>query len=300
MDVAISGANGFVGTALERRLHSDGHRVLRLRRGGLTQDDEISWDPASGRIDAPALEGVDAVVHLAGEGIAEKRWSEEQKQRILQSRVKGTTLLAGALASRERKPRVFVSASGVHAYGNDRGDEILTEASPRGEGFLADVVSAWEGATQAAADAGIRTVTMRSGIVLAPHGGTLHRLLLPFKLGLGGRLGDGAQWMSWIMLDDEVGAVMHAIGTESLSGPVNFVAPTPVSNREFTETLGTVLHRPTLLPTPLFPLKVLYGSELVEALLLASQRVVPARLEETGYAFRHPTLADGLRAALVG
>jgi uncharacterized protein len=300
MDVVVSGASGLIGTALTDRLQSAGHRVLRLKRGGMTQGDDIGWDPNAGLIDAPALEGIDAVVHLAGEGIAEKRWSDEQKQRILQSRVKSTSLLAGAIASRSRKPRVFVSASGIHAYGANRGDEVLTEESTLGDDFLSGVVQAWEGATHPASAAGIRTVMMRSGIVLSPKGGTLQRLLLPFKAGLGGRIGSGKQWMSWIMLDDEVGAVMHAIDTESVVGPTNFVAPTPISNAEFTETLGRVLHRPTVLPTPLFPLKVRYGAELVEALLLASQRGIPARLEASGYAFRYPTLEDGLDAALGG
>jgi uncharacterized protein (TIGR01777 family) len=298
MDVVVSGASGLIGTALTRRLRATGHRVVWLQRGGVTDGDVIGWDPARGLIDAPALEGFDAVVHLAGEGIAAKRWSEAQKQRIRDSREKGTSLLAGAIASREHKPRVFVSASGVHYYGNDRGDEVLTEESAPGDGFLADVAKAWEAATEPAAYAGIRTVMMRSGIVLSPHGGTLPRLLLPFKLGLGGRIASGNQWMSWIMLDDEVGAILHAIEMESLRGPVNFVSPTPVVNREFTETLGRVLHRPTILPTPLLPLKAVYGDELVESLLLASQRAVPARLEASGYQFRYSTLEDGLRAAL--
>jgi uncharacterized protein len=298
VDVVVSGASGLIGTALRAELHRVGHRVLRLQRGGVTDGDEIGWDPDAGLIDAPALEGVDAVVHLAGEGIAEKKWTEEQKQRILQSRERGTSLLASAIASRERKPRVFVSASGMHYYGNNRGDEVLTEDSAAGDGFLANVVKMWEGATKPAVDAGIRTVLMRSGIVLSARGGTLQRLLLPFKLGLGGRVGSGKQWMSWIVLDDEVGAIMHAIDNESLRGPANFVAPTPVVNREFTETLGHVLHRPTFLPTPLAPLKMVYGSELVESLLLGSQRVTPARLEASGYRFRCPTLEDGLRAVL--
>jgi uncharacterized protein len=296
VNVAISGASGLVGTALARELRTAGHRVLRLQRGGVTEGDAIGWDPETGLIDAAAFEGVDAVVHLAGEGIAEKRWSEPQKQRILQSRVKGTALLAGAVASRDRKPRVFVSASGVHYYGNDRGDEVLTEDSARGQGFLADVAEQWEAATETASAAGIRTVSMRSGIVLAAHGGTLKRLLLPFKIGAGGRIGTGEQWMSWIALADEVGAIMHAIETESLRGPANFTAPNPVVNREFVETLGHVLHRPTLLPTPLLPLRAWYGNELVEALLLGSQRAMPARLQECGYEFRYPTLEAALRA----
>jgi uncharacterized protein len=268
-----------------------------LQRGGITAGDDIGWDPQAGLIDAPAFEGIDAVVHLAGEGIGDKRWTEEQKDRILQSRVKGTSVLSGAIASREQKPRVFVSGSAIGYYGS-RGDEVLTEDSAPGDDFLAGVVQRWEAETQPAVDAGIRTVNIRSGIVLAEHGGVLKRLLLPFKLGAGGRVGSGKQWMSWITLDDEVGAIMHAIESESLRGPVNLVAPTPVVNTEFTSTLGKVLHRPTVLPTPLLPLKLVYGSELVELLLLVSQRVTPTRLEESGYTFRHPTLEAGLRAVL--
>jgi uncharacterized protein (TIGR01777 family) len=298
VDVVVSGASGLIGTALTAALTEAGHRVVRLRRGAVTGGDVIGWDPAAGLIDAPALEGIGAVVHLAGEGIAEKRWTDEQKERIRESRTRGTSLLAGAVASREAKPSVFVSGSAIGGYGIDRGDEVLTEESALGDDFLATVVRDWEAATQPVVDAGIRTVHMRSGIVLAPQGGTLKRLLLPFRVGLGGRIGTGDQWMSWIMLADEVGAILHALADDSLRGPVNFTAPTPVTNREFTQTLGRVLHRPTVLPTPLFPLKLVYGAELVDALLLASQRVVPSKLEATGYRFEYATLEDGLRAAL--
>jgi hypothetical protein len=206
-------------------------------------------------------------------------------------------LLAGAIASRERKPRVFVSGSAIGYYG-DRGDEVLTEASTPGNDFLAGVVQAWEAEVKPAIDSGVRTVCIRSGIVLAAHGGVLHRLLLPFKLGLGGRVGSGKQWMSWVTLADEVGAIIHAIGNDTLAGPVNVVAPSPVVNAEFVATLGSVLHRPTVLPTPLLPLKVRYGEELVQSLLLVSQRVSPTQLEASGYSFRHPTLDAGLRAVL--
>jgi uncharacterized protein (TIGR01777 family) len=298
VDVVISGASGLIGTALTAALRAHGHRVVYLKRGAPTGGDVIGWDPAAGLIDAPALEGIGAVVHLAGEGIGEKRWTDEQKQRIRESRVRGTSLLAGAVASREAKPAVFVSASAIGGYGINRGDHVLTEDSALGDDFLAKVVRDWEAATQPVVDAGIRTVHMRSGIVLAPDGGTLKRLLLPFKLGLGGRIGPGDQWMSWIMLDDEVGAILYVLDNEALRGPVNCTAPTPVTNREFTETLGRVLHRPTLLPTPLLPLKAIYGGELVDALLLASQRVVPAKLEANGYRFAYATLEGGLRAAL--
>jgi len=297
MIVVVSGASGLVGTALTDALRRAGHRVVRLRRGGVTGGDEIGWDPEAGLIDAPAFEGVDAVVNLAGEGIGERKWTAEQKFRIMQSRVKGTAAIAAAIASRERKPRVFVSGSAIGYYGS-RGNDVLTEETPRGDGFLAEVAEAWENETQPAADAGIRTVTMRTGIVLAAHGGALKRLLTPFKLGLGGRVGSGQQWMSWIALDDEVGAIMHALADDTLRGPVNLVAPNPATNADFTTTLAAVLHRPTFLPTPLTPLKVVYGTELVESLLLESQRVSSARLEAAGYEFRYPKLDAALRAVI--
>jgi uncharacterized protein (TIGR01777 family) len=297
LDVAISGASGLIGTALTASLRTDGHRVLRLARGGVTGGDAIGWDPEAGRIDAPALEGIDAVVHLAGEGIGEKRWSDEQKQRIRESRVRGTAVLAAAVASRERKPRVFVSASAIGYYG-DRGDEILTEQSPPGDEFLSEVCVAWEAETRPASEAGVRTVIIRNGIVLDPHGGALANMLLPFKLGIGGRQGSGKQWMSWITLADEVGAIRHAIDNDSVRGPANLVAPNPVTNADFARTLGHVLRRPTVLPTPLLPLKLRFGGELVEALLLGSQRVAPTELAATGYEFGSPTLESGLRSML--
>jgi hypothetical protein len=297
VDVAISGAGGLIGTALSASLRADGHRVLRLTRGGVTGADAIGWDPEAGRIDAPALEGIDAVVHLAGEGIAEKRWTDEQKQRIRESRVRGTAVLAAAIASRERKPNVFVSASAIGYYG-DRGDDVLREDSAPGADFLAEVCVAWEAETKPASEAGVRTVCMRNGIVLDAHGGALAQMLLPFKLGLGGKQGSGKQWMSWITLADEIGAIRHAIDNDSVRGAVNAVAPGPVTNAEFASTLGHVLHRPTVLPTPMLPLKLRYGGELVESLLLVSQRVEPAQLQETGYAFASNTLEAGLRSVL--
>jgi uncharacterized protein (TIGR01777 family) len=297
MDVLISGASGLIGTALGRTLTSAGHRVLRLRRHANTEGGDIGWDPDAGLIDAPALEGIDAVVHLAGEGIGEKRWSDEQKHRILESRTRGTSLLVGALASRERKPNVLVSASAIGYYGN-RGDEVLTEESAPGGDFLADVCKQWEAATMPAREAGVRVVNLRTGIVLSPEGGALARMLLPFKLGLGGRVGPGTQYMSWVSIDDEVGAIVHALEHESVHGPMNATAPNPVTNAEFTQTLGSVLHRPTVLPTPLLPLKLRFGPELVTSLLLFSQRVQPATLASTGYEFAHPELATALRAVL--
>ena len=297
MDVAISGASGLIGSALSASLRADGHRVLRLTRGGVTGGDAIGWDPDAGRIDAPALEGVDAVVHLAAEGIGEHRWTDEQKHKIRESRVRGTATIAGAIASRERKPGVFVSASAIGYYGN-RGDEQLSEQSAPGHDYLAQVCVAWEAETQPAADAGVRTVVTRTGIVLDARGGALARMLLPFKLGLGGKQGRGSQWMSWIALVDEVGALRHAIDNDSVRGPVNLVAPNPVTNAEFARTLGAALHRPTVLPTPLLPLKLRFGGELVESLLLFSQRVTPGRLEATGYEFTCSSLDAALATVL--
>ena len=297
MDVAITGASGLIGRALTASLRGDGHRVVAFRRGGVTEGDTIGWDPDAGRIDAPALEGLDAIVHLAGEGIAEKKWSEDHKRRIRDSRVRGTAALAAAIASRERKPRVLVSGSAIGFYGNS-GDEVLTEESAAGSDFLAEVAKAWEAETAPATEAGVRTVLTRTGIVLAGHGGALKSMLLPFKLGIGGRQGSGKQWMSWIALDDEVGAIRFAIENETVSGPVNLVAPNPVTNAEFAATLGRVLHRPTFLPTPMLPLKLRYGTELVETLLLVSQRVAPAQLQAAGYPFAFASLEDALRAAI--
>jgi uncharacterized protein (TIGR01777 family) len=293
VQVALSGASGLIGSALAASLLADGHTVLRLRRGGITDGDTIGWDPDAGRIDAPALEGVDAVVHLAGEGIGERRWTDEQKRRIRESRVRGTAVLAGAVASRERKPEVFVSASAIGYYGT-RGDEVLTEQSGPGSDFLAGVCEAWEAETAPAVDAGVRTVVVRTGVVLARHGGALARMLTPFKLGLGGKQGSGKQWMSWITLDDHVAGLRAAIDDERLQGPVNLAAPNAVTNAEFAHTLGRVLHRPSVLPTPLFALKARFGSELVESLLLASQRVQPAQLDAIGFRFEYPVLEPAL------
>lgn len=295
MDVAITGASGLIGRALSASLRADGHRVLRFQRGGVTADDTIGWDPDAGRIDAPALEGLDAVVHLAGEGIAEHRWTDEQKRRMRDSRVRGTAVLAAAVASRERKPRAFVSASAMGYYG-DRGDEILTEESAPGTDFLAGVCVAWEAEAAPAIAAGVRTVFTRSGIVLDAHGGALKQMLTPFKLGLGGRQGSGKQWMSWIALADEVGAMRFAIENDALRGPANLVAPNPVRNAEFAHTLGRALNRPTILPTPLLPLKLRYGAELVDTLLMVSQRVAPNALQAAGYRFGYETLEAALRA----
>jgi uncharacterized protein (TIGR01777 family) len=296
MDVAITGSSGLVGSALGDALHRRGDRVIPVRRGdGIG----VRWDPEAGRIDGRDFEGVDAVVHLAAENLGEARWNDEEKRRIRDSRERGTELLATTLAGVSDPPRVLVSASAIGIYG-DRGDERLTESSPPGpeDDFLVDVVRRWEAATAPAEAAGIRTVHLRSGIVLSRNGGALARMILPFKLGLGGRIAGGRQYMSWIGLEDEVGAILHAVETSAISGPVNATAPNPVTNSEFTSTLGAVLHRPTILPTPLLPVKLRYGGELVDHLLVQGQRVLPAVLERTGYEFVHPDLRAALTAAL--
>jgi uncharacterized protein (TIGR01777 family) len=297
VNVLVTGAHGLIGSALIPKLRADGARVLRLVRGEPEGSDDVRWDPTAGTIDAAGLEGVDAVVHLAGAGIADKKWTPERKRSILESRTEATGLLARTLAGLARRPAVLVSGSAVGYYGN-RGDEVLTEESGPGDDFTAQVCVAWEAATAPAADAGIRVVTIRTGIVLAAHGGALHQMLLPFRIGLGGRLGSGGQYMSWIALDDHVDAIRHLLATESVSGPVNLTAPNPVTNAEFTRALGGALHRPTLLPTPLFPLKAIYGSELVQHLLVDGQRVVPAALAGSGFAFTYPEIDAALRAVL--
>ena len=295
MEVAITGSHGLIGTALNGALAERGDTVRRIVRSDAGPGD-IAWDIDAQTIDAKALEGVDAVVHLAGEGIGEKRWTDQQKRRILESRTKGTTLLARTLAQLERKPRVLVSASGVGYYG-DRGEEVLTEDSQPGEGFTADVCRQWETSTLPASDAGIRVARARSGIVLSTRGGALTRLLTVFRLGIGGRMGSGRQWMSWIAIHDEVGALLHLIDTD-IAGPVNLTAPNPVRNAELSKTLGRVLHRPAVLPVPKLGPSLIFGRELVEELLFWSQRVMPSRLEAGGYRFRDPDLEPALRSML--
>jgi len=295
----VTGSRGFIGSALVTALASDGHRPIRAVRGRAVPKgvDAISWDPDAGTIDAGALEGIGAVVHLAGAGIGDARWTDARKRLILESRTVPTNLLATTLAGLATPPAVLVSASAVGYYG-DRGDEIVTEDSGPGSDFAADVAVQWESATQPAADAGIRVVKIRTGIVLGAGGGVLSKLLLPFKLGLGGRVGDGAQYMSWISLPDELSAIAHVLSTDGLVGPVNLTAPNPVTNAELTATLGKVLRRPTVLPTPVLPLKARFGAELVQHLLLTGQRVLPTRLESSGFEFAHPTLEGALRAVL--
>ncbi|HUQ63665.1 MAG TPA: TIGR01777 family oxidoreductase [Acidimicrobiales bacterium] len=281
MRVAISGSHGLIGSALIEALEAEGDEVTRLARGVA--------DPA-------VLEGHDAVVHLAGAGIGDHRWTDSYKRLVLESRVKGTTALAKALAGLERKPGVLVSGSAVGYYG-DRGEEALTEASAPGTGFLSDVVQQWEAAAAPAADAGIRVVNIRSGIVMTGRGGALKKQLLPFKLGLGGRLGSGKQYLSWVALEDEIGGIRHALSNESVRGPINLTAPNPVTNREFTKTLGRVLRRPTLIPVPTPALDLILGRQLVREMLLGGQRVLPAVLQAHRYEFRYPQLEDALRSA---
>ena len=297
MDVAVTGSRGFIGSALLPALIREGHRPVRIVRGRAAGDDELRWDPEAGTIDAEGLEGIGGVVHLAGAGIGDKRWTDARKRLILESRTKGTSLVARTLAGLTRPPSALVSASAIGYYGN-RGDEPLDEQSTPGNDFVARVCVQWEGATAPAVDAGIRVARVRSGIVLGRDGGVLPRLLLPFRLGLGGRIASGRQYMSWISIGDEVRAILHALTQDGVAGPVNLTGPAPVTNDEFTQTLGRVLRRPTLIPTPLLPLRARYGSELVQHLLVEGQRVLPKRLQATGYAFEHPTLEDALRAAV--
>ena len=298
MDVVISGSSGLIGEALQTALAERGHTAVPLVRRRVEPGERaISWDPAGGTIDHHGLEGVDAVVHLAGESIASSRWTDEQKAKILDSRTRSTALLAEALVGLDAPPSVLISASGINYYG-DRGDEVLTEDSGPGDDFLADVCMRWEASSQLAAAGGIRTVNIRTGIVLDARQGALARQLLPFKLGVGGRLGSGRQWQSWISLADVVGAILHLVERDEVTGPVNLTAPEPVTNAEFTKTLGRVLRRPTLVPIPTFAPALLFGRELVEALLLVSLRVHPTALLASGYTFRHTHLEPALRDIL--
>ena len=297
MKVIASGSTGLIGRPLVASLSADGHDVVRLVRRDPQGVDEFQWNPATGSIDTTGFEGADVVFHLAGAGIGDQRWTESYKKEILDSRVLGTGLLASALAELDPVPSVMVSASAIGWYG-DRGGEILVETASQGTGFLADVVAAWESAAQPAADAGIRVVHPRTGIVLSEEGGALQRLLLPFKLGAGGRTGPGSQWWSWITLNDEVRALTYLASSSSLAGPVNLTAPNPVTNQAFVDALGRVLRRPTVLPTPSLALKAVLGSELAETLLFQSQRVVPTRLLGDGFTFDSPNLDEALDSAI--
>jgi len=321
MRLAVSGSSGLVGSALMVALASAGHQVARLVRPGSRAGSappprpaleggnatvpllagpprlpDVAWDAAVGFIEAEKLAGLDAIVHLAGENIAAGRWNRRRKEAIRKSRVDGTQLLSRALAGLQRRPRVLVSASAIGYYG-DRGDEVLRETSPRGQGFLPAVCVAWESATEPCEKAGVRVVHTRFGIILSRRGGALAQMLLPFRLGLGGRVGSGAQYMSWIAIDDAVRVILHALTAGELRGAVNAVAPQSVTNLEFTRALGRVLRRPTPAPLPAFAARLMFG-ELADALLLSSARVEPAALRASGFGFRFPDLEPALRHVL--
>jgi len=296
MNILVSGSRGFIGSALVKSLGRAGHHPIRLVRSpSRPTEGAVIWDPLAERIDSYGLSDIEAVVHLAGESIAEGKWTDERKDAIHESRVAGTKFLAQAVARLRNPPRVFVSASAVGFYG-DRGDEILDESSSRGTGFLSDLCWQWEAACDAATRKGIRVVNTRFGLVLG-DGGLLRRLLPIFRLGFGGKLGSGRQYMSWIALADVVGGIEHAIVTDSLVGPVNFVSPDPVTNAEFTRALAAAVNRNAYYTVPAFALRLAYG-QMADEMLLASARAVPKKLEESGYKFKHERLEDALAAAI--
>lgn len=300
MKIIVSGSSGLVGAALVDSLRSEGHSIGRLVRSGSVSTADatskmIRWEPPTGSIDLPSMEAADAVVHLAGASVAGGRWTAARKQVLRRSRVEATRHLVAGLTQLKEKPRAFVSASAIGYYGN-RGDEILTETSAPGSDFLAQLCRDWEAEAARAEHEGIRTVILRFGIILAPHGGALQQMLRPFRLGVGGRLGNGQQWMSWITLGDVIALVRYALESDSSRGPINAVAPNAVTNAEFTSLLAGVLHRPALLPAPRFALRLALG-EMADA-VLASQRVVPEKLNGMGYSFRHPQLKQALESLL--
>ena len=292
--VLLTGASGLLGSALLRSLKSRGFKVVRLVRGSASADDQIAWDPLQ-PIGSETISDFDSVIHLSGETVV-GRWTDAKKKKIRESRVVSTRNLAQALAKTPEKPRVFVTASAIGYYG-DRADELLREGSTSGAGFLAEVCREWEAAAQPAADAGIRCVQLRTGVVLSPDGGALQKMLPPFRIGVGGNLGSGRQWMSWIHIQDWVGAVHHILKTDLLHGPVNMVATKPVTNAEFTKTLGSVLSRPTIFPVPAFAAKLAFG-QMAEEVLLLSQRVEPNRLVTSGYPFQYSDLRKALEPIL--
>ena len=291
MHVVVTGSSGLVGTALVRTLASQGHQVTRMVRR-TPRPGEARWNPDDGMIETNALQHVDAVIHLAGASIAGRRWTDDYKRTLLETRLRGTTLLATSIADLADKPAVMISASAIGFYGM-RGDEQLDESAPAGEGFLADLCVQWEAATTPAEQAGIRVIRIRSGIVLSGHGGALKKQLPLFKFGLGGRIGSGQQWQSWIAIDDEVGAIVHLL-TSSVSGPVNLTAPNPVRQRDFAKALGRAVRRPAVLPTPAFAPKLVLGSEMATNLVVTGQRVQPRVLLDDGYEFAYPTLEPTL------
>lgn len=294
MKVVVSGASGLIGSALVPALRSEGHEVVRLVRREAVANDEVGWDPAVGRLDATALEGVDAIVNVSGANVG-RRWTEARKREIFASRVDTTALLARTAAELDRRPRAFLCAGGIGIYG-DRGDEILTEDAQLGTGFLADVGKAWEAAADPARDAGVRVVSFRQGVVLAREDSALSRMLPVFKLGAGGRLGSGRQWFTWVALNDLVTAYLFVLQSE-LSGALNLCAPNPVTNQQFTTALGKALKRPTVIPAPAFAIRTLFG-EMGETMLLEGQRALPARLLDAGFEFSCPTIDVALTRAL--
>lgn len=295
LTVAITGASGLIGSSLSAFLTSGGHKVLPLVRDR-AREGEVFWDPKGGALDAEDLQGVDGVVHLAGESLSALRWTEEKKKEILRSRREGTLLIASTLARMRQAPQVLVSASGVNFYGH-RGNDVVTEETGPGKGFLSQVCREWEGATKPAQKAGLRVVTIRSGFVISPLGPGLGKILPPFKAGLGGRFGNGRQYMSWIDLDDEVGLIHHALTRPGVAGPMNCTAPNPVPNSGFTDALGRVLGRPTVFPLPAVAIRAMLG-ELGVELLLKGARVIPRKAQETGYEFLFPSLEESLRFQL--
>ena len=295
MKILIAGASGLVGSALDLKLKAEGAEVTPLVRSA-AKSGEIEWHPNRGTIDGPALEGFDAVINLAGEGIANGRWTEAKKRRIIDSRVNGTRLLSETIANLSRKPKAFINASAVGFYGS-RGDELVDEDSGPGEGFLAGVCRQWELATAPAEQAGIRVVKLRFGVILAKDGGIMGSILGPFKFGLGGKIGSGEQVMSWVAINDVVAAISFILQNESLRGPINVVAPHPVTNEEFTKTLGRVLSRPTFMTMPAFAARLAFG-EMADEMMLSSTRVAPKVLEGAGYKFRYPQLGAALEHLL--
>lgn len=297
MKILVTGASGLIGSALVAALRAENHTVSRLRRPAASLEaGDVRWDPTSGEVDSAAMESADAVVNLAGVSIADGRWNDARKQLLRSSRVETTRHLVASVSRLRRPPRVLVSASAIGYYG-DRSDELLTEASAPGRDFIAQLAGDWEAAGLEAERAGIRTVVVRFGIILAKQGGALSRMLTPFKMGAGGRLGSGKQWMSWVTLEDAISMIRFSIVNENSRGPFNAVAPNPVTNAEFTRVLAHLLHRPALFPAPVFALRLALG-EMADALLLSSQRVVPEKFSAAGFPFRRPQLEPALRSVL--
>ena len=296
MQILVTGASGLIGRALLPHLRSSGHTVISAVRKPARDASERTWDPTAASLPQGFLDGIDAVIHLAGAGIGDSRWTDSYKREILESRTKGTSLLARGIADSATKPQVFLSGSAIGIYGASD-DRVLDESSPNGTGFLADVCVQWEAAAEPARAAGVRVAHLRTGIVLSKDGGALKKQLPIFRLGAGGKFGRGNQWQSWISIDDEVAAITHLL-TSSVTGPVNLTAPAPVTNEGFTKTLAKVLHRPSLLPIPSFGPKLLLGAELADALLFTGQRVVPSVLQKDGFVFRHDSLDAALRGIL--